>query len=72
MNIKFNASKKNRKYSLVITTFDVFVSGKTKLIPWSTGPTDPILSKNKKIILQNFGQLAFLIYYFLLFEKIHK
>ena len=28
------------------------------------GPTDPILSKNKKI-LQNFNQLAF----FLLFEK---
>ena len=22
------------------------------------GPTDPTLSKNKKIILQNFGQLA--------------
>ena len=32
--------------------------GETKLIRWSTGPTDPILSKNKKI-LQNFGQLAF-------------
>ena len=33
-------------------------------------PTDPILSKNKKIILQNFGQLSFfLIYYFLLFDK---
>ena len=32
--------------------------------------SDPILSKNKKIILQNFGQLVFLlIYYFLLFEK---
>ena len=27
-------------------------------ICWSTSPTDPILSKNKKI-LQNFGQLAF-------------
>ena len=37
---------------------------------WSTGPTDPILSKNKKIILQDFDQLAsFLIYYFLLLEK---
>ena len=33
--------------------------GKTKLICWSTGPTDTILSKNKKIILQNFGELAF-------------
>ena len=33
--------------------------GKTKLICWSTGPTDPILSKNKKTILQNCGQLAF-------------
>ena len=48
--------------------------GETKLICWSTcptdRPTDPILSKNKKIVLQNFGQLAFfLIYYFLLFEK---
>ena len=32
--------------------------GKTKLICWSTGPTDTILSKNKKI-LQNFGELAF-------------
>ena len=30
------------------------------LICWSTGPTVPILSKNKKIMLQNFGQLAFL------------
>ena len=34
--------------------------GETKLICWSTGPTDPILSKNKKTILQNCGQLAFL------------
>ena len=33
--------------------------GETKLICWSTGPTDPILSKNKKLILQNFVQLAF-------------
>ena len=32
--------------------------GDTKLICWSTGPTDPILWKNKKI-LQNFGQPAF-------------
>ena len=32
--------------------------------------SDPILSKNKKIILQNFGQLVFLsIYNFLLFLK---
>ena len=23
------------------------------------GPTDPILNKSKKMILQNFGQLAF-------------
>ena len=36
-------------------------------------PTDPALSNNKKIILQNFRQMAFLIYYFLLFEeKINK
>ena len=26
---------------------------------WSTGPTDPTLSKSKKIILQNVDQLAF-------------
>ena len=37
------------------------------------GPTDPILSKNQKIILQNSGQLAFFkIYYFLLFDKKHR
>ena len=42
--------------------------GQTKVICWSTGPTDPILSKNKKVILQNFGQLAFILnYYFLLY-----
>ena len=33
---------------------------KTKLSCWSTRPTDPILIKNKKGILQNFGRLAFL------------
>ena len=44
-----------------------------KLICWSMGPTDPILSKNQKIILQNSGQLAFFkIYYFLLFDKKHR
>ena len=26
---------------------------------WFTGPTDPTLNKNKKIILKTFGQLAF-------------
>ena len=36
--------------------------GETKLICWSTGPTNPILSKSKKIILQNFDQLAFFKY----------
>ena len=35
--------------------------GETKLICWSTGLTYPILSKNKKIILQNFGQLTFFL-----------
>ena len=34
-------------------------SGETKLICWSMGPTNPILSKNKKITLQNFVQLAY-------------
>ena len=45
--------------------------GEAKLICWSTGPTDPILSKNKKIILQNSGQLAFVksIFCFLKNEK---
>ena len=34
------------------------------------GPTDPTFSKNKKTILQNVDQLAFLkTYYFLLFEE---
>ena len=36
-----------------------------KLICWSAGPKDPTLSKNKKIILQNFGQPAF---FYLLFS----
>ena len=37
---------------------------------WSTGPGDPIISKNQKIVLQNFGQLTFFfIYYFVLFER---
>ena len=42
--------------------------GKAKLICWSTGPTDPILSNNRKYykILANW---LFLIYYLLLFEK---
>ena len=31
-----------------------------KLTCWSTGPTDPTLRKNKTMIIQNFGQLAFL------------
>ena len=35
-------------------------SGETKLNCWSMGPSDPNLSKSKKIILQNFGQLCFL------------
>ena len=35
--------------------------GEIKLICWSTGTTDPILSKIKKMILQNFGQLTFFL-----------
>ena len=31
---------------------------KAKLICWSTDQTDPTLSKNKKTILLNFGQLG--------------
>ena len=48
----------------------IILLGETKLICWFRGPTDPILSKSKKII--NYKILAnwlFLIYYFLLFEK---
>ena len=37
--------------------------GEIKLICWFTGPTDSILSKNKKI-LQNFDQLAFFTLFF--------
>ena len=32
---------------------------KTKVICWCMGPTDSVLSKNEKIIFQNFGQLTF-------------
>ena len=47
-----------------------FKLGETKLICWSMGLTDPILSKKKKLISQNFGQLAFFkIYDFTLFAK---
>ena len=57
------------------TSFEDFlcffsIKGETKLICWSTGPFDPILSKNKKIILQIFLSIRILlIYCFLLFEK---
>ena len=44
---------------VIANKFNRSTQGKTKLISWSAGPTDPTLSKNKKIILQNFGQLAF-------------
>ena len=43
--------------------------GEIKLICWSTGPTDPILSKNKKILA---NWLFYLIYCFMLFEKREK
>ena len=39
--------------------FNGNIWSRTKLLCWFTGPTDPILSRNKTIILQNFGQLAF-------------
>ena len=44
-----NIGKKTNKINL----------GETKLICWFTGLTNPILCKSKKIILQNFVQLAF-------------
>ena len=33
------------------------------------GPTDPTLTKNKKVILQNFGQLAFFYPLFSAFSR---
>ena len=39
--------------------FNGNTSGKTNLFCWSKAPTGPTLSKNKKLMLQNFGQLAF-------------
>ena len=36
---------------------------------WSTDPTDPALSKNKKVILQNVGQLVFFNLLFSDFSK---
>ena len=39
--------------------FNGNIWSRTRLLCWSTGPTDPILSRNRTIILQNFGQLAF-------------
>ena len=41
--------------------------GNTELVCWSTGPTNPILRKSKKIILQNFG-----LFYNLLFSVFWK
>ena len=49
--------------------FDWSFLGETNLSSWSMGPTDLILSKNKKTILQHFDQLPLLIHYFSLFEK---
>ena len=43
--------KKLLLYCLLIIKLFKLILGETKLICWSTGPTDPILSKNKKIIL---------------------
>ena len=45
------------------------LKGKTKLVCWPMDPTDPTLSKNKKIILQNFGQLAFFNLLFSAFSR---
>ena len=58
-------------YAVIVVQFSISFHelGETKLICWSTGPTDPILIKSKKIILQTFGQLFFFIYYFLFFEQ---
>ena len=54
-------SKMNYRMRQALKTINILESflGETKLICWSTCLADPILSKNKKMILQNFGQLAF-------------
>ena len=46
-------------YAVIVVQFSISFHelGETKLICWSTGPTDPILIKSKQIILQTFGQL---------------
>ena len=43
---------------------NIYYLGEIDLICWSTGASDPILNKNKKI-LRNFGLLVF--FYFILF-----
>ena len=65
------SSSQKLMYNLIIyTKHYLFWLGETKLICWSTGPTDPVLSKNKKIILKILTiRLFFLFYYFLLFDK---
>ena len=51
-------SQKGTFISLNKMHYSSFLLGETKLIYWFTGLTDPILSKNKKMILHNFGQLT--------------
>ena len=49
----------DREIKVMANKFSWEYLRQNKLICWSTGPTDPTLSKNKTMILQNFGQLAF-------------
>ena len=59
--IQENMDQKKLRIWTFFTQWTIFLMlVETKLICWSTGPADPILSKNKEIILQNFGELAFL------------
>ena len=50
----------DREIKVMANKFSWEYLRQNKLICWSTVPTDPTLSKNKTMILQNFGQLAFL------------
>ena len=68
-SLLFVYRRKCMKMLLKLYGNGICLLGETKLIRWSTSPTDPILSKNRKIILQNLDNWLFLIYCFLLFEK---
>ena len=71
MNLRnlLDVEKKLKESNQRSTTESILVLGDTKLICWSAGSTDPILSKNIKMVLQNFDQLAFFKLLFSAFWK---